>query len=429
MGKYSQSIILKRLNHYLDINQRDLKLENGYCHGFSLLWLYHMTHNNEAWFYDVLHQIARCRTKKHFQKIATQVEWFIAHLEWLQNSKSYVNSINQMDIDDLLEMPKISLSFQFTKQQLYSTLRKIIHPNEMICISGPTHTIGIYFRDNDYYLFDPNYSDGKAHVFTNLRELRDEIIRCLIKGDVTKETLLPIEINIARSQTNQHGCNEALKSRLLEMLIAKTDDIDQEGPSGATALYLAIETGDLKEVKRLIECGANPNHLGKNGWTPLQAAVYFSYKNITRLLLRYGADANQTDPNGLSSLHLAAQQGDFRSVKLLMQHGAAISPDHPSAIHSAVKHSHWQIAAFLLANCRLSTLSKHEIKLLKKNYDVIKREALMIQPQLIEKQQLRLTRNMNELRVNVNFIHRLFSTKLSTATPSENLTKNALRQP
>lgn len=428
MGKYSQLVILRRLKKYLKDNNRDLEIKEGYCHGFTLLWLYHMSQNTEDSFYSIMHKIAECRKSTDFQKIGAQIEITLAYLEWLQNSKKYVRSINQLDVDDLLELPRIfSLSYQFTKQQLMNVLRQIIHTDELICLSGPSHTIGLYYRDYTYFLFDSNYESGKAKEFQNMHSLIDEIIRSLIKPNPDKNKLLPIEINIMKSPTTDcdstqedwHGCNEEIKSRILDKLLSRTFDIDQEGPSGSTSLYLAIEAGDFNETKRLLDAGASTNRLGSNDWTPLQTALHHGKTSITRMLLRHGANPNLCDKRGISPLHVAVQQGDIRLIKILIKNGAEVRVATNSPIYHAIKKSSWEIATLLLANCRLQTIPHKEIRMLKNKYEFIKEAALKIQPTLNEKQKLRLTRNMNELKSAAGCRLRFFSHKKSTACNSE----------
>ena len=71
---------------------------------------------------------------------------------------------------------------------------------------------------------------------------------------------------------------------------------------GATPLLLcaAATHGDLAEVKRLIEAGANVNAPNKKGERPLAAAAEQGRLNVVKFLLRSGAD-----PNAASRIHSA----------------------------------------------------------------------------------------------------------------------------
>ena len=73
------------------------------------------------------------------------------------------------------------------------------------------------------------------------------------------------------------------------------------GKGAAPLLLCAAAThGDLAEVKRLIEAGANVNAPNKKGERPLAAAAEQGRLNVVKFLLRSGAD-----PNAASRIHSA----------------------------------------------------------------------------------------------------------------------------
>src|SRR5262245_43362738 len=114
MQIYNQDVVIDKLNHYLKLQKRSITLKKGYCHGFSLLWLYKMSIGEENWFYNTIKKITACRKKRDYDAIEMDIEKFIAHIEWLQNSEKYVPEINQLDIDKIIELPReLSLSFLF----------------------------------------------------------------------------------------------------------------------------------------------------------------------------------------------------------------------------------------------------------------------------------------------------------------------------
>lgn len=102
MSNYNQDPVIDKLNLYLQLNQRSMKLKPGYCHGFSLFWLYNMSINNEKWFYNTIKKIVLCEKKADFDLIQEDIEEFLAHIEWLQNSSDYVENANQLDVDKIL---------------------------------------------------------------------------------------------------------------------------------------------------------------------------------------------------------------------------------------------------------------------------------------------------------------------------------------
>src|SRR5579864_5808494 len=101
MNKYHQNILIDHLNEYLSLNNRDMELEYGYCHGFSLLWLHCMSTKKGDWFYKTIHQLALCETEADYHHLSKDIEKLLSHIEWLQNSKRYVYRTNQLDIEQL----------------------------------------------------------------------------------------------------------------------------------------------------------------------------------------------------------------------------------------------------------------------------------------------------------------------------------------
>jgi len=57
-----------------------------------------------------------------------------------------------------------------------------------------------------------------------------------------------------------------------------------------TPLHIAAKNGDIDEVRRLLESGANPNVRNLNGETPLLSAVCSLRADILKLLLDHGAN-------------------------------------------------------------------------------------------------------------------------------------------
>jgi uncharacterized protein len=119
------------------------------------------------------------------------------------------------------------------------------------------------------------------------------------------------------------------------------------------ALLEAAKTGDLSEVQRLVESGAEVNCRGRNGITPLlqNASMHLAVKeylitqgadinyagfsegtvlmlaagavDIVQRLIELGAEVNLAMPNrGETALHQAAQAGQTKTVLALLAAGA-----------------------------------------------------------------------------------------------------------
>jgi ankyrin repeat protein len=86
-----------------------------------------------------------------------------------------------------------------------------------------------------------------------------------------------------------------------------------------------IVVSDLRIMRYLLQHGASPAQLGRNGVPPLLYMVRGDKKedpDKVALLLEYGAPVNAADEKGRTALHLAAAAGHLRVLTVLLEHGA-----------------------------------------------------------------------------------------------------------
>jgi len=57
-----------------------------------------------------------------------------------------------------------------------------------------------------------------------------------------------------------------------------------QGPFGNTLLHSAAAEGDIGEVQRLLEAGADPRITNREGHTPLRVAVLLGHDDVCRVL-------------------------------------------------------------------------------------------------------------------------------------------------
>lgn len=93
-------------------------------------------------------------------------------------------------------------------------------------------------------------------------------------------------------------------------------------------LYQAARSGDLAQVRSLLEGGADPDEVGgDDAETTLQAAIIGAADSEQRhelvsLLLSRGADPRQLDANGTGPLFFALLRQDLGVLELLLRQGA-----------------------------------------------------------------------------------------------------------
>lgn len=94
-------------------------------------------------------------------------------------------------------------------------------------------------------------------------------------------------------------------------------------------LHFASQAGDLAEMRRLLDGGADVNALDPNGNTPLKYASAEPCLEAIRLLIARGADVNLADNRGFTPLHCAAGHGFYEEalemVEALIASGADVN--------------------------------------------------------------------------------------------------------
>jgi BRCA1-associated RING domain protein 1 len=91
---------------------------------------------------------------------------------------------------------------------------------------------------------------------------------------------------------------------------------------GETPLHSAAIKGDLSQVDRLLNEGADPNVTDNAGWTPLHEACNHGYHDIVKRLISNGALVNIPGYNNDTPLHDAIRNSHYHIVPTLLESGA-----------------------------------------------------------------------------------------------------------
>jgi ankyrin repeat protein len=100
----------------------------------------------------------------------------------------------------------------------------------------------------------------------------------------------------------------------------------------------SIGKGDYENTKRLLENGANPEALGKNGVSALTGAAIGQYADIVDLLIAEGVDVNRGGVDKtkkvyrLAPLHFAVGKGNFKITRALVDAGANLDIPNPDGV-------------------------------------------------------------------------------------------------
>jgi len=92
-----------------------------------------------------------------------------------------------------------------------------------------------------------------------------------------------------------------------------------------TRLQRAGRLGDVVEIRRLIEDGADVNAKDFYGETPLFKAAEAGHREIVELLLANGADVNAASGMGGAALYITIVRGHRDIAQLLIENGADVN--------------------------------------------------------------------------------------------------------
>jgi len=141
---------------------------------------------------------------------------------------------------------------------------------------------------------------------------------------------------------------EALKQR--HTIDMKTATVESRDGNVGLAFIFA-RTGQVDQLKFVLDCGADISGKDKEGATPLHWAAEEGKVDVCELLLKGGAEIDEKDARGNTPLHNAALHGHMNLCEFLLNSGANIdekSTDGYTPLHYAAGIGHMNVCEFLL---------------------------------------------------------------------------------
>jgi len=154
-------------------------------------------------------------------------------------------------------------------------------------------------------------------LISKLRELQTLLISKGAHVNATDENLqwTPLMLTASHYQDEQ-----SLKQ--LKLLIQLGADLNQKDKNQRTALMIAASLGRIDALEHLIKSNATLNGYDKFGWTALMLAIYYNQKSVVKTLLEAGADVNINTKKGLSALKVAIDNERAGLIPILKDYGA-----------------------------------------------------------------------------------------------------------
>lgn len=136
-----------------------------------------------------------------------------------------------------------------------------------------------------------------------------------------------------------------------QLLLNHKTDSNFTGENDNTPLHAATGRGYTYIVRILLEEGAHPSPVNKDGCTPLHYAAEEGYSDIVRLLLDGNASTNVRNKVADTPLHLAVNRGNVDNIIMLLNNGANVNFDDQyggTPLHSATSQGRADIVKLLL---------------------------------------------------------------------------------
>ncbi len=208
--------------------------------------------------------------------------------------------------------------------------------------------------------------DQEAGILLDLREKRDEA-RKAYDALPKPGGFNPFAGATEESAVSTVDAFEAAEVKRIAAMIKDSPDlinIPQNGgqnPFGQTPLLEAVDKGQLKVARYLIENHADPDLRDRNDKTPLQNAAERGNTEMVELLLST-ADVNATSEGrlaeanheaGYTALHYAARKGSKAIAETLLAHGAKVNAQSATGLtplYIAAEEGFKTVAELLLAH-------------------------------------------------------------------------------
>ena len=118
----------------------------------------------------------------------------------------------------------------------------------------------------------------------------------------------------------------------------------------SSKIFEAVKNNDLKEVKSLLEQGADPNSVDEDGDHLLMYAAMYSSVDCMQLLIEKGSNVNAK--NKIDETALMWSVHDLAKMKLLIQHGADVNAKAKSGntplLIASVGHGKYEAVKLLI---------------------------------------------------------------------------------
>ncbi len=288
----NQSKIINGLNRFLKAKDMPLMMEKrGICSGLVIKYLIACGKENKSKFFEDNSTIAQISRDEYSAK-EVKMKLASRDIEYAFQPFYYHPRVRQSDlniISAIFNFPTVktyNFGYGFTLESLDEALKQIVNDGDMIHLSSIGHAIGLYKKNGNYYLYDPNYDEEieEDKAFNNTSELAKEIFERFRK-DPTKPlpVLQEVCFSVFRAKSDLKDRQKQIKYPDKKQLIDKLIAIDGNRVDLTKSLQCSCYVGDTDATEIFLEKNADPLVKNEDYFSALMIAA--AYGNIDQLNL------------------------------------------------------------------------------------------------------------------------------------------------
>ncbi|XP_067118441.1 ankyrin repeat domain-containing protein 7-like [Centruroides vittatus] len=164
---------------------------------------------------------------------------------------------------------------------------------------------------------------------------------------------IPLDIKDDENRTPLHLAAAKGNIAVIEILLEKNPNVNDQDINGKTPLMKAIEGYHEKAVYLLIEADADINLTDRGENTAIHIALKTGQYDVAQHLLQYTTEVNIANKDGITALHILAETKCVKLAKRFIHHGASVeSKDKKlrTPLMLACKKGYFPMISLLLKN-------------------------------------------------------------------------------
>ena len=180
-----------------------------------------------------------------------------------------------------------------------------------------------------------------------------DAINLINEQEISEETVINDNVN------SPTFSRKKMAYSLEQLDVQKTTEPKDQ--SGFTALHQAAQENNTDYIQELVSIGCDVNAVDATGGqqTPLHKAAMYGHKKSVKLLLENNANANQCDKNGYTPIQTAIfYGGDFQVIEALIEKTDLLKEDNngQNILHAAVRFHQVDVIDLILSHEQVSAL-------------------------------------------------------------------------